>query len=651
MKTLITSLLSLLCAFGYSQITTSQIKANFGIDADLQNNFFNGVQLPDNDDWFPYNDPGFGIYVIDTTDATQIYNTYLTDISSRNKTLEKRMSYQPFSVVNNQLLMDAVFVRDFHGDDSTTYAAGSNKNGMSPANWSCPIAQSVPDKNEILDVMLHVRRAGTNRTDSLWMFGAVSIQNTTGNRYFDFEMFQTDISYDKSTQTFSGYGPDAGHTSWEFDAAGNVTKAGDIVFTSEYGTASITLIEARIWIDKNSLSITPVAFDWGGQFDGANSGSQFGYASIVPKAAGAFYSGLQCTSATWAGPFGIVFDDNSVGTDYAPQQFMEFSVNLTKLGLDPAALLGGTTCDQPFQKVMVKTRASTSFTAELKDFVGPFKFFAKPSVALFTDVPVFCGVVGVSNLRVINPNPSTIYNWSTPDGHFLDTSISVSVFVDAPGTYIVTSRLNADCPAAASDSITITFDVTCGILLNNELNFAASLDGAIINIKWNALKSEPVEKYILERSADGVQFDEIKTFVSVNTKWNEDKFISADHIENFSSNYVFYRLKMITANKQVKQSKIIRLGLSSAHIKPAISVIPNPVIDNITLKVFTPTGGKMHIAILDATGQCHYSVCTNAGKGSTQMNLGKLPAIQNGVYFIKVLINGDTMVSKIVVNR
>src|SRR4030095_4250934 len=130
----------------------------------------------------------------------------------------------PFSVVNNRLLIDAVFIRDYHGDDSTIFASGSNKNGMSPASWSAPIAQSIPDKNEISDMFVHARRSGPNSTDSLWMFGGLSIENTTGDRYFDFEMYQTDIYFNTPTLSFFGYGPDAGHTAWQFDAAGNITK-------------------------------------------------------------------------------------------------------------------------------------------------------------------------------------------------------------------------------------------------------------------------------------------------------------------------------------------------------------------------------------------------------------------------------------------
>jgi hypothetical protein len=43
-------------------------------------------------------------------------------------------------------------------------------------------------------------------------------------------MYQTDIYYDRATASFYGYGL-IRYTSWEFDAAGNITKPGDIIFT------------------------------------------------------------------------------------------------------------------------------------------------------------------------------------------------------------------------------------------------------------------------------------------------------------------------------------------------------------------------------------------------------------------------------------
>ena len=88
-------------------------------------------------------------------------------------------------------------------------------------------------------------------------------------------MYQTDIYYDRTSRQFIGFGPDAGHTAWQFDAAGNVTRPGDIIFTAEYSSSSLSMVEARIWINQSSLSVTPAVFNWGGQFDGASAGATF----------------------------------------------------------------------------------------------------------------------------------------------------------------------------------------------------------------------------------------------------------------------------------------------------------------------------------------------------------------------------------------
>ena len=298
----------LICVFVVSfslgasaQITSPVIRARFGVDGDLRDNFFNGLLQAGNDDWFKLpGTVGTGDFIIDTTGAAAIVAKYATVPASRRQPFFRTMRHPQFSIVNSRLLMDAVMVRDYHGDDSTVFASGSNKNGDNPAVWSCPVSQGIPDKNDILDMFVHVRRAGPTTTDSLWMFGGLSLDNTTGNRYFDFEMYQTDIYYNRPTQQFFGYGPDAGHTSWEFDAAGNVSKPGDIIFSAEYQSSSLTFLEARIWVNKSALLMTPAEFSWSGKFDGASAGATYGYASILPKdVTGTYYTGLQCGNATW----------------------------------------------------------------------------------------------------------------------------------------------------------------------------------------------------------------------------------------------------------------------------------------------------------------------------------------------------------------
>ena len=190
MKTFLRLLIFIGPLFSQAQITTPVVKANFGVDADLRANYFNGLITGSSDDWFNNGTAGTGRYVIDTTGAASIVAGYNSDVSpwpKRMATLFRGMSLPTFTVYNNRLWLDALFVRDYHGTDTTVFTVAS-KNGESPAIWT-PGIQAIPDKNDILDMFMHIRRAGPNTTDSLWMFGGISMDNVTGNRYFDFELY------------------------------------------------------------------------------------------------------------------------------------------------------------------------------------------------------------------------------------------------------------------------------------------------------------------------------------------------------------------------------------------------------------------------------------------------------------------------------
>ena len=131
-----------------SQITTPVLKASFGVDGDLRANYFNGF-LQFNDDWFNNGTAGSGVFVIDTTGAASLLSQYTSNPNSRKLPFYRTMRYPAFTTITtgaSRLLIDAVFIRDYHGDDSTIFASGASKNGMSPADWSTPIAQSIPDK-------------------------------------------------------------------------------------------------------------------------------------------------------------------------------------------------------------------------------------------------------------------------------------------------------------------------------------------------------------------------------------------------------------------------------------------------------------------------------------------------------------------------
>jgi hypothetical protein len=623
------------------------VNANFGVDGDLRANFFNGAGTTTGDDWFIYDNSSTGVQVIDTTGAAAIIARYATDVNFRKTSFSAGMNFPPFTIANNKLMLGAAFIRDYHGDDSTAFSG--SKNGDTPGNWYSPASTPVPNKNDILDVMAHMRRDGPGMTDSLWMFGGVSIEGTTGDRYFDFEMYQTDLVYNKSSGTFTGYGPDAGHTTWQFDASGNITKPGDIIFSADYGSSTLSAIEARIWIDKSSLSITPAGFNWSGTFDGATNGAQFGYAGIKPKTSGSFYTGIENNDNIWAGAFSLIRVNNSVVTNYIPSQFMEFSVNLTKLGLDPATMVGKNNCDMPFKRILVKSRSSTSFTSQLKDFVAPINFFQSLRVKAQSDVSLACGLTGSVTLKVANLVQSSVYTWKTSNGHILTNPANDSIMVDSAGTYIVTQQLQASCPAYSTDTVVVDpLSKTCFILRASITDFSATVLNKKAELKWSVVNNNEIKYFEIESSSDAVHFT---AFQKINNSASNASNMSYKFIDDLlqkKSDLAYYRLKMVHYDDQISYSKIIRLSLNENW---SVNIFPNPVIDKMQMSITAPANENIEIAIYDASGRLMRKMNTSILKGNSKINVSDFQSWATGIYSVKVISGKNIFVDKFLIKK
>ena len=637
----------LLPLFLSAQITSPMVRANFGLDADVRHNFFNGSTLSGNDDWFSFADAGTGIFVIDTTGAAAIFNGYTSSASSRLRSFARGMRFPLLSTINGRIYYDASFVRDHRGTDTTGFAGGL-KNGQSPQQWSS-VVSPVLAKNDITEVFLHVRRDGTNATDSLFFFGGIGLLGTNGDRYFDFELYQTDITYNQSNGRFTNFGPDFGHSTWRFNTAGQITQLGDIIFTAEYGNAGLNLIEARIWIEKTALTtVTPQAFNWTGSFDGDGNNATYGYAGIVPKAGGNFYQGLQNTSAVWSGPFGNINNSNQPVTTYDPIQFMEFSVNLSRLGLDPMSFTNGSMCNLAFGKVLVKTRTSTSFTASISDFVSPFSFRSVANVDASADFPIMCPGQVTSNLSVRNPLSTSTYSWSTPNGHIVGSAAGTSIVVDQPGMYIVTQVLLSGCGENGRDTVVVNSVSNCSLLSSSLLLFTATQQQSNSFLNWRIARNTNADSITVERSSDGIHFHPIHKTTAQEGMETAD-YSYNDRLANIHQQVIYYRLRITDRNGKNSYSEVAvvkRLFNTALQVR----VHPNPVTNNrMQLYVAAPDNAAATIQLIHTSGAIAFTQQQMLAKGNNYFTVSGNNKWEKGMYILRIITNTTTIQQKIMI--
>ena len=420
------------------KISGAAVQANFGIDADVYANRlqFGGLSTANTDDWFLNRTPvaplpdslsvrapyfnGSGLNVISQTLIGVVGNPtfdIITAIKANSNTaFEKRMSKPKNTIVGNYLWIDAVYGRDGNAtqgnNDATVFTKTTDKNGQNPATWNLG-SGGTPQKNDIVDVFGHLRRDLTLGSPGiLWGFGGATTMSADGNAHNDFEYFRTDVTF--SGGRLINTGSNEGHTAWEFGTTGAPSQRGDLLISIDFENGGTKpLGSVRVWMKKSDAVAATFnikggrPFDITGVFDGT-SGAIYGYAEIalkgtVPTNPNAvnpdIFGVVNVTADTPGAPWGSLEGSTAkYYDDIKKLQFSEYGINLTALGLD-SRIDTTNPCQNLLGTLIVKTRSSSSFTAELKDFAGPYPFGG-------VETPV----VGTVNLAacqtVANGNPT-----------------------------------------------------------------------------------------------------------------------------------------------------------------------------------------------------------------------------------------------------
>jgi hypothetical protein len=471
------------------KISGAAVQANFGVDADVYANRlqFGGLStttFPNTDDWFlnrtpvpplpdslsvraPYYNGG-GLNVISQT-LIGIVGNPTFDIKAAinaesNTPFEKRMSKPKNTTVGNYLWIDAVYGRDGNAtqgnNDSTVFTKTTDKNGQNPATWNLG-SGGTPQKNDIVDVFGHLRRdLSSGATGILWGFGGATTMSADGNAHNDFEYFRTDVTFDGTRLINTG--PNEGHTAWDFGGAnGSPSQRGDLLISIDFENGGTRpLGSVRVWMKKiDAVAATFNAktgrpFDITGVFDGT-SGAIYGYAEIAKKGSlptdpnaenPDIFAVVNVTADTPGAPWGSLEGPNAkYYDDIKKLQFSEYGINLTALGLD-SRIDTNNPCQNLLGTLIVKTRSSSSFTAELKDFAGPYAFGGIETPKVETTNLSACQTVGGDNPEFNLGNGVVGYDAANTKFYLSNPNVKPPATVPAPISATFT-------PTAASTTI------------------------------------------------------------------------------------------------------------------------------------------------------------------------------------------------------
>ena len=173
-----------------------------------------------------------------------------------------------------------------------------------------------------------------------------------------------------------------------------------------------------------------------------------------------------------------------------------------------------------------------------------------------------------------------------------------------------------------------------GVVPIKLLSFTCAANGNTANVNWQSAEEINADKYIVEYSSDGRNFQSIATILAKgsNSKYN--------YTHQQVSGTGFYRLKMIDKDGSFKYSEIRVVKFDN---KNGFTIAPNPA--NEVVFVFTKNNEAIKsIQLLSVDGKLLKTVNDyNSGEGISIYNLAK------GTYILKAVYkNGETEYGRVI---
>jgi hypothetical protein len=245
----------------------------------------------------------------------------------------------------------------------------------------------------------------------------------------------------------------------------------------------------------------------------------------------------------------------------------------------------------------------------------------------------------MSNLRPMNYKLKFIpKNMPMASAELIDKHLNSRTPISLIDTSYVSFDVSADAASAASDRFMLVFKPTAPLPVSfTSISANRNSENKIV-VNWKTENEVNVNRYELERSANGRSFDKINTKVSSDNNGSNASYTHLDEAPLQGAN--FYRVKAIGENGQVQYSAIVKvLGVNAT---PAISVYPNPVKDMLTINTNNELEDYNWI-IYNVNGQIMKS-----GIGVTGVFGINTSELVNGFYFIVLKTNKNNQVVRFV---
>jgi hypothetical protein len=213
------------------------------------------------------------------------------------------------------------------------------------------------------------------------------------------------------------------------------------------------------------------------------------------------------------------------------------------------------------------------------------------------------------------------------------------------GGLVSTSSTTRAASGIGSNGIGV-MSSTVSVLPLKLLAFSAALNDAGVLLSWKTEDEENVSHFSLERSTNGSTFEAIATIKAIGHVNSVAKYSFND--TKIPASTTYYRLRMVDVDGKYVYSNA--LVVRPAHASGvSVSLYPNPVHSDATVFVQSDIAGIATIRVMNMQGATLMTQKNAVVRGENAISLNKQPALSAGVYSLQVSVNGNTYVTRMLV--
>lgn len=197
----------------------------------------------------------------------------------------------------------------------------------------------------------------------------------------------------------------------------------------------------------------------------------------------------------------------------------------------------------------------------------------------------------------------------------------------------IANLTDPECSFSEVASVLTLNVIDCGLALETDiLSFSGKMENNSVLLNWTTSREEEVMRYFVQRSSDGVHFDDadiINGYENINADIN---YYSWNEVTP-SRQAIFYRIKMVAGDKH-KYSRIIKIA-STAESVSFINV-PNPFTHTLQAEVNSASAQIVYLQLIDNFGKIVLTEKFPLTQGFNNLQMSNTESLAKGLYTLQL---------------